>query len=171
VNKFSIAVILFFTLLLSFTSGVKAEMCSCECICSSCQATVYTSYPASCTMECMTACFNNPMCGGYVGVSYDGCSGSDDPTTTTTAEPNTTTTKNGGLCTSELIYGEDSEEVEILRYIRDNVLNQTPTGQELIRLYYQWSPAIVKTMENDEDFKEDIKELIDGVLGLIVETE
>ena len=34
-NKFSIAVILFFTLLLSFTSGVKAEMCSCECICSS----------------------------------------------------------------------------------------------------------------------------------------
>jgi hypothetical protein len=33
----------------------------------------------------------------------------------------------------------------------------------------QWSPAIVKAMEEDEKFKEDVREMIDGVLGLITE--
>ena len=70
-------------------------------------------------------------------------------------------------CLSKEIYGEDSEETELLRYIRDNKLNQTPEGRELIRLYYQWSPMIVKAMEKDKEFKEEVKELIDGVLELI----
>jgi hypothetical protein len=81
------------------------------------------------------------------------------------AEISTTTIP--GLCSAELIYGEHSEQIELLRYIRDNVLTQTPEGQEIIRLYYQWSPAIVKAMEQDEEFKEEMKEMIDGVLGLI----
>jgi len=70
-------------------------------------------------------------------------------------------------CLSEEIYGEDSEEAEILRYMRDNILSHTPEGQELIRLYYEWSPAIVKVMEDDEEFREDVKEMIDGILLLI----
>ena len=90
-------------------------------------------------------------------------------TTSIDGETTTTTSTNGGPCTSELIYGENSEEVALLRYIRDNVLNQTPEGQELIRLYYQWSPVIVKAMEADEEFKDDVKEMIDGVLMLIAE--
>ncbi len=65
------------------------------------------------------------------------------------------------------IYGEDSEEIKLLRYIRDNVLNQNPEGREIIRLYYQWSPTIVKAMEDDEEFKQDVKEMIDGVLEMI----
>jgi hypothetical protein len=32
---------------------------------------------------------------------------------------------------------------------------------------YQWSPVIVKAMEKDEEFKEEIKEIIDGVLELL----
>ena len=44
---------------------------------------------------------------------------------------------------------------------------QTSEGQELIRLCYEWSLAIVEAMEADEDFKEDVKEMVDGVLGLI----
>ena len=44
-----------------------------------------------------------------------------------------------------------------------------PVGHELIRLYYQWSPAIVKAMEEDEAFKQEVKELVDGVLELIGE--
>ena len=47
------------------------------------------------------------------------------------------------------------------------MLSQTPVGQEIIELYYQWSPAIVKAMEEDEGFKQEVKELIDGVLLLI----
>jgi len=42
-------------------------------------------------------------------------------------------------------------------------------GQEIIRLYYQLSPTIVKAMEEDEGFKEEAKEMIDGVLEMIGE--
>lgn len=100
----------------------------------------------------------------------------DTTTTTTTADStttstvtNSTTTTNGGPCLSELVYGEYSEETELLRYVRDNVLRQTPEGNELIGLYYQWSPAIVKVMKGDEEFKESVKELIDGILPTIRE--
>jgi len=72
---------------------------------------------------------------------------------------------------TEKIYGEYSEETELLRYFRDEVLSKTPEGQEIIRLYYQWSPAIVKAMEEGEEFKEKVKEMIDGVLGLIGDEE
>jgi len=81
--------------------------------------------------------------------------------------PTTTTSAKRGLCSALKIYGEDSEEIKLLRYIRDNVLHQTPEGKELIKLYYQRSPAIVKAMEEDEEFREVVKELIDGVLGFV----
>ena len=68
---------------------------------------------------------------------------------------------------TEEIYGEHAEETEVLRYYRDEVLSQTPVGQEIIKLYYQWSPLIVKAMEQDEDFKEDIREIIDGILEMV----
>ena len=94
-----------------------------------------------------------------------------EPTTTTTAEPTTTTTKKQGLCPFKQIYGEYSEQIELLRYIRDDILNQTPEGQEIIRLYYQWSPVIVNVMEENEEFKDEVRELIDEVLELISETK
>lgn len=70
-------------------------------------------------------------------------------------------------CPVEEIYGEDSGPTELLRNFRDKVLHKTPEGQELIRLYYQWSPVIVKAIEEDEDFKKEVKEMIDGILMLI----
>jgi len=73
----------------------------------------------------------------------------------------------GDTCTSESIYGGHAEETELLRNFRDTVLSQTPAGQEIIRLYYQWSPAIVKAMEGDENIKGEIKKIIDGFLALI----
>jgi pimeloyl-ACP methyl ester carboxylesterase len=79
----------------------------------------------------------------------------------------------GDICDSNptcfviTIYGEYSAETELLRSLRDNVLSKTFEGQELIKLYYQWSPAIVRAMEADEEFKQAVKELIDGVLSLI----
>lgn len=53
-----------------------------------------------------------------------------------------------------------SKETELLRYFRDNVLSQTSGGQEAIKLYYEWSPVIVEAMENDEEFKEYVKEMM-----------
>jgi hypothetical protein len=70
-------------------------------------------------------------------------------------------------CLVEQIYGEHSEVSKLLRHLRDNVLSQTPEGQELIRLYYELSSTIVKAMEEDEEFREEVKEMIDGVLELI----
>jgi hypothetical protein len=46
-------------------------------------------------------------------------------------------------------------------------LRQTQEGQELIKLYYQWSPVMVGAMQADETFKQDVKEMIDGVLELM----
>ena len=96
----------------------------------------------------------------YVRAVRSGQCGSFDTSTTTIEEL---------PCSSEQIYGEHSEETELLRFIRDNVLAQTPEGREIIRLYYQWSPAIVQAMEADEGFKKEVKEMVDGVLMLIVE--
>lgn len=70
-------------------------------------------------------------------------------------------------CLIVSLFGEYSEEVEMLRFIRDNVLSKTPEGQEIIKQYYQWSPVVAIMMEEDEEFKEDVKKMVDGVLELI----
>jgi len=101
--------------------------------------------------------------------------GIPDTTTTTTISGSTTTTIYSSTtttissCPTEEIYGDNSEHTIILRYFRDNVLCQTPEGQELIKLYYEWSPVIVSMMEEDEEFKKEVKGMIDAVLSLIEE--
>jgi len=65
------------------------------------------------------------------------------------------------------MYGEGSREVTLLRALRDNLLSQTSEGKELIKLYYQWSPVIVRAMETDEGFKKELKSMIDELLPLI----
>jgi hypothetical protein len=84
----------------------------------------------------------------------------------TSSSSSTTTNGNNG-CLSEEIYGENSEEAELLRYSRDNVLKKTFEGQEIIRLYYQWSPMIIKAMEKDGQFRQEVKEIIDMILPMI----
>ena len=70
-------------------------------------------------------------------------------------------------CPIANIYGTDSAETQLLRSIRDNILMQIYEGRELIKLYYQWSPVIVRAMEQDEVFKGELKEMIDGVLEMV----
>jgi hypothetical protein len=82
-------------------------------------------------------------------------------------ETTTTTTAATGPCPSEAIYGEYSEEAELLRDYRDNVLSKTQEGQKLIELYYKMSPMIVTAMEKNEKFKEIVKNRIDAILPLI----
>jgi len=72
-------------------------------------------------------------------------------------------------CSTAFIYGNDSAEVELLRKFRDSFLNKTPEGKEVIKMYYQWSPVIVKAMEENEEFKKEVKEMIDGILPLVRE--
>ena len=72
-------------------------------------------------------------------------------------------------CLVQMIFGQDSKEVAILRNFRDEILNKTAEGQALIKLYYLWSPVLVKAMETDGEFKQEIKGMIDSVLPMIVE--
>ena len=90
-----------------------------------------------------------------------------NPVTSTSSSSSTsssTTTAPSQPCPAEKIYGEDSGEVQLLRLFRDASLSETPEGQELIRLYYEWSPVVVKAIEDDENTKMETKKLIDVFL-------
>ena len=65
------------------------------------------------------------------------------------------------------IYGDSSKETQLIRSLRDKVLSKTQEGRELIKLYYQWSPAVVRAMEEDEEIKQEVKDMIDGVLPML----
>lgn len=72
-------------------------------------------------------------------------------------------------CPIVAIYGDDSEEVELLRYFRDNVLTRTIQGQELIELYYELNSTIIRSILTDEELEKDLKELVENVLPLVRE--
>ena len=85
---------------------------------------------------------------------------------TSTTSNTSTTTIGDDICSIEFIYGKYSKEAETLRHLRDNILSHTPEGQELIKLYYELSPAILNVIEKDNAFKAEMKELIDELLPL-----
>ena len=66
-----------------------------------------------------------------------------------------------------LLYGQNSSKTILLRSVRDNVLSKSHEGRELIKLYYQWSSLIVEALEADENFKEEVKALIDDILPML----
>jgi len=70
------------------------------------------------------------------------------------------------LCPAEIIYGENSPEVAVLKYFRDAVLNKTPEGREVIKLYYELSPAIAAVLQGDETLVSGIRALVDNFLPL-----
>jgi predicted choloylglycine hydrolase len=70
-------------------------------------------------------------------------------------------------CPIEELYGEHARQTQVLRKFRDNVLATSPEGQELIDLYYKWSPTIVNAIKGDEKFKKEIKEVVDEVLSMV----
>ena len=82
---------------------------------------------------------------------------------------NTTTITEEKNCLVEELYGTHSEETALFRCVRDNLLIETPAGQEIITLYHQLSPQVVKTMQHNEVFRKQVKSLIDGILLVIKE--
>jgi hypothetical protein len=111
-------------------------------------------------LDCNADCTLNKInCYGY--------SSTTAPSTSTTTANSTTTTSTRCLCPALCIFGEGSEEAELLRYFRDSVMSNTPEGEALIKLYYQWSPVVVRAMDEDQAFKEWVTEAIENVLPLI----
>jgi len=70
-------------------------------------------------------------------------------------------------CPSKHLYGGDAEEVYLLRKFRDDVLRSTPEGKQLIELYYRWSPLVLKVMVEDEEFEDEIRNMLGGILPRI----
>ena len=72
-----------------------------------------------------------------------------------------------GQCPIVQLFGSNSEETIALRYLRDEILSKTSEGREIIRLYYQWSPALVDGMKSNESFKEEVRDLLDWIVPMI----
>ncbi len=90
-----------------------------------------------------------------------------------TGSSSTTTTALGGICRLCPILcglGEGSDEAVLLRTFRDEVLSRTAEGREIIRLYYQWGPLVARAMEADEEFKEEVTEIIQEILPIVGES-
>jgi len=68
------------------------------------------------------------------------------------------------LCPAEAVYGENSEEVLLLRDFRDSVLHQTAEGRKAITLYYALSPVLVSMLAEDAELKNRLRAVIDRVL-------
>lgn len=129
--------------------------------------TLYVGDVMTTTIESTTTSTISPSTTSTIPINGSTTTIEDESSTTTTINDETTTSM--AVCPSEIIYGEYSEETEHLRYFRDNVLSQTPTGQEIIKLYYEWSPIIIKAIKEDEEFMKQVKEMIDGVLEMVGE--
>jgi hypothetical protein len=88
---------------------------------------------------------------------------------TSTVLPGTTTTTADVIpdCPFEHIYGDSAYEVTLLRKLRDDLLSKTPEGKQLIKLYYQLSPLVVKVMTEDKNFEDEIREMTDFILPML----
>ena len=97
------------------------------------------------------------------------CEEPTSSTTTTTAQSTTTTTVPSALCAAEAIYGSDSEKTELLREYRDKVLNKSATGRQMIKAYYEASPAVVEVLQQNETARTSARRVLDTVMPAIRE--
>jgi hypothetical protein len=74
---------------------------------------------------------------------------------------------NYSSCPVVQLYGEGSEQVQLLRNFRDMVLQETREGQQLIKLYYVWSPVLARALDQDDGFRAEIREMIDGIVPVL----
>ena len=87
---------------------------------------------------------------------------------TTTIPSNSTTTTTGvPSCIAAVIYGEQSEEVKLLREFRDRVLLENASGRQLIAAYYMLSPEAAKILHHSEAARKNVRRAFDSLLPAI----
>jgi len=91
--------------------------------------------------------------------------------TTSTVFITTTTTIRGipgkPSCAAEAVLNGDEESLSLLRDFRDNDLLKSETGKKYVDLYYQYSPAIVKLIEQNPDLKQQVRTSIMAIMPTI----
>jgi rhodanese-related sulfurtransferase len=73
------------------------------------------------------------------------------------------------MCPAEVLYGEDSEQVRLLRDFRDRVLCRTAEGRRDIARYYALGSVLVCMMADDAELKDRLRVVVDGFLPEIKE--
>jgi hypothetical protein len=78
-----------------------------------------------------------------------------------------TTTIPPPQCAAEAIYGSNSEEIELLRDYRDKVLSKSETGRQIIKTYYELSPAVLEVLQKNNTARENARKVLDSLLPAI----
>ena len=73
------------------------------------------------------------------------------------------------ICVAETIYGRDSEETELLREYRDKVLSKSATGRQMIKTYYELSPAVSEVLQKNDTARASARKALDTFLPAIRE--
>jgi hypothetical protein len=81
----------------------------------------------------------------------------------------TTTTIPSSPCAAESIYGEQSEQTELLREYRDNVLSKSATGRQMIKTYYELSPAVAEVLQKNTTARANARRVLDLLMPAIRE--
>jgi hypothetical protein len=112
--------------------------------------------------------------GSFIYIPESGYSGSDsftyklsDGIAESAAAMVTITTEAGGPCPAVKLYGEGSEQVEMLRQYRDEVLGQTAAGRRIIQGYYFLAASAEKMFEASPVLRRAARNTMDALLPLI----
>lgn len=79
----------------------------------------------------------------------------------------TTPDDGGGSCAAAYVLGSDDPQLDTLRAFRDNVLAKSPTGQQLIKMYYTQNDKIIALLESSPAFKKSAKNILVAIAPAI----
>jgi len=70
-------------------------------------------------------------------------------------------------CVAKTLYGEGSEETELLREYRDKVLSKSATGRQMIKTYYELSPAVSEVLQKNDIARTNARKVLDTFMPAI----
>lgn len=136
-----------------------------------------TDYPVCGTGENVGKCGTEGGGGGGGGCPADYpvdcgngyCCPSDYPVCGTGANVGKCGTEGSGgsPCLAEKILQDDEKSLDILREYRDKILSKTEKGEMLVELYYEYSPILIKLIEDKPELKAQLKQKIKTLIPVI----
>lgn len=72
-------------------------------------------------------------------------------------------------CLTKVLYGEHSDETKLLRKYRDNVLSKSSIGRQIIKTYYDLSPAVAEVLQNNSTTRASARRILDLLIPAIRE--
>jgi len=73
----------------------------------------------------------------------------------------------GGSCAAAAVLGADDAQLDTLRAFRDGVLAKSPVGQQLVKIYYAKSGALIAAFEKNPALKNYAKAALEAALPVV----